>query len=110
MPPTSIHYSQPHQMTSIKQLQIQTFVEKLNAKFEDYEFDVEFGRKNARIIQSPHPGQRSCYCFVRMDDGAILKSASWKAPAKGVRAWINDVLANDLSDVDQYGSWLYRVR
>ena len=95
--------------------QIAAFVDALNAKFgADYTFSVEMGRKNARIVQCPVTpagvvcNSRSVYCFVRIEDGAILKSASWKTPAKGVRAWLSDVLASDLQGVDKYTGWLYR--
>ena len=91
--------------------QIAAFVAALNAAFDDYTFTVEMGRKNARIVQEPVKGAgRSVYCFVRIDDGAILKSASWKAPAKGVRAWLPQVLESGLHGVDQYGGWLYCCR
>ena len=88
------------------------FVAALNAKFgSDYLFQVDMGRKNARVYtvdpRSSYP-QRSAYCFVRIEDGAILKVATWKAPAQGVRAWLSDVLASNLEGVDQYTSWLYR--
>ena len=90
---------------------------KLNERFgNDYSFSVEMGRKNARIVQCPITpagvvcSTRSVYCFVRIEDGAVLKSASWKTPAKGVRAWLNEILASDLAGVDQYTSWLYRNR
>lgn len=90
--------------------QIAAFVDALNAKFgADYTFSVELGRKNARIVQEPVLGAgRSVYCFVRIEDGAILKSASWKTPAKGVRAWLDQILASDLQGVDKYTGWLYR--
>jgi len=89
-------------------------VVRLNDKFgEHYSFSVEYGRKYARIVQADPASsyaQRSVYCFVRIEDGAILKSASWKSPAKGVRAWLDQILASDLAGVDQYTGWLYRGR
>ena len=85
------------------------FIEELNRRFSDYEFSCELGRKNARIVKADR-GQRQVYCFVRIEDGAILKSASWKTPAKGVRAWLSDVLASDLAGVDEFTGWLYRGR
>lgn len=45
------------------------------------------GSKNVRIVATG-PGQRSVFCFVRIADGAILKAAGWKAPAKHVRGSI----------------------
>lgn len=47
-------------------------------------FTIERGKKNIRIVQENGP-HRSCYAFVRISDGAILKSAGWVGPfiAKG---------------------------
>ncbi len=89
---------------------INEFVACLNSKFSDeYKFTVTFGGKNARVIYSPiNTNTRYCYCFVRIADGAVLKSASWKAPAAGVRAWLLDVMATNLQGVDSTGGWLYR--
>lgn len=41
-------------------------------------FYPELGNKYTRIVKAA--GQRSVVCFVRNDDGAILKAASWKSP------------------------------
>ncbi len=94
---------------------IDQFITQLNAKFgADYVFSVEMGRKNARVVRTPVTqgnvvcSFRSAYCFIRLEDGAVLKTNSWKAPAKGVRAWLDQVLANDLKEVDPYTRWLYR--
>ena len=91
------------------------FAVRLTKKFEHvkigdqqyYNFTTENGRKYVRVVVNAH-GQRSVYCFVRIEDGAILKAASWKTPAKGVRAWLDQILASDLDGVDQYTRWLYR--
>ena len=48
---------------------------------------VEKGKKFARIVRNDG-SSRSCHCFVDMLTGDILKTASWKAPAKGVRGSI----------------------
>lgn len=47
----------------------------------NHTISFEIGRKYARLITSTH-GQRSCYGFVDMTNGDLMKSASWKAPAK----------------------------
>jgi hypothetical protein len=66
---------------------------------------VEYGKRYAKVIRNETFGSgRSVYCFIDAD-GSILKSASWKAPAKGVRG---SVLAdNPLTAVTAYGavSW-----
>ncbi len=42
------------------------------------------GRKYIKIVsrESERCSQRSVYCFVRAEDGAILKARDWKRPAK----------------------------
>ena len=67
------------------------------------------GRKNARVYtvdpKSSYPQRCPPSCGLRT---ARFLCATWKAPAQGVRAWLSDVLANNLEGVDQYTSWLYR--
>lgn len=62
----------------------------------------EKGRKNIRVISESY-GQRSVYCFVDIASGDILKSASWKAPAKGARGSIYSS-DNGLSGITVYGA------
>jgi hypothetical protein len=50
---------------------------------------------------------RSCFMFVDKYSGAVYKPASYKAPAKGIRFWINQ-LADNPDLCDPYGSFLYR--
>ena len=50
---------------------------------------------------------RSVFMFIDKETGAIYKPASWKAPAKGIRFYIES-LAENPELVDQYGSFLYR--
>tara|TARA_B100000927_G_scaffold158848_1_gene127965 strand:+ start:463 stop:849 length:387 start_codon:yes stop_codon:yes gene_type:complete len=49
---------------------------------------------------------RSCWMFVDKNDGACYKPASYKAPAKGIRFWI-DQLVDQPEICDPYGSFLY---
>lgn len=60
------------------------------------------GKKYARIITQGR-GSRSVYCFVDLQNGDILKSASWKAPAKGARG---NIFADDegMSRMSAYGA------
>jgi len=91
--------------------QLDAFAALLGEQVRGYAFAVEVGKKNARIVQSPifngvpQGGSRSVYCFVRLEDGAILKAASWSATAKGVRAWLAEVMQNP-SCIGPM--WLYR--
>ena len=101
--------------TTNVQANIDEFVKRLNAKFEGKIFAAMPGRKNARIYtQNVYNGEvregRTAYCFIRLEDGAVLKCDGWKAPAKGVRAWLTEVLAADLQMVDEFTGWLYNAR
>ena len=49
---------------------------------------VDPGRRYARIVRTDNG--RSVHCFVDLTNGDILKSASWKAPAKIARGNILD--------------------
>ena len=51
-------------------------------------FKAEEGPKYIRVVKSD-VGQQSAWCFIRKEDGAILKCAGWKAPAKHARGNIN---------------------
>ena len=55
------------------------------------------GRKYVRLVENG-----SVYCFVRKSDGAILKAATWKAPAKHARGSIYG--ENPLDGVNVYGA------
>lgn len=104
----------------------QEFVDYLNARIartgynerqvlgNKVHFSLMQGPKFARIV-SDGGSQRSSYAFVDAE-GNIYKSAGWKAPAKGVRAIVNDVLRNEIAffnspkgfDAAAYSTiWLY---
>ena len=53
---------------------------------------ADVGRKYARVVKNDQlNGSRSVHTFVNMDNGDILKSGGWKAPApNGVRGNIFD--------------------
>jgi hypothetical protein len=69
---------------------------------------VEPGRRYARIvIQDEHDGvldaySRSVYCFVDMTNGDVLKSESWKKPAKHARG--NIFNENPVKGCGPYGA------
>ena len=50
---------------------------------------------------------RSVFMFIDKETGAVLKPASWKAPAKGIRFYLESLVETP-EVVDQYGSFLYR--
>lgn len=59
------------------------------------------GRRYVRIVRNER-GSRSVYCFVDKTNGDILKSATWKAPAKIARGSIYD--ADPTKAVTVYGA------
>jgi hypothetical protein len=83
-------------------------IAKLKQGICDYEFYPETGRKYHKIIMNA-AGQRSCHAFVDKKTGSLLKSASWKAPAKGER--FNLLLIKDrewlLENATWSGQYLY---
>ena len=74
-------------------------------------FEYEVGRKYIKVWSYlVNDGEklrgRSCFLFVEKETGAVYKPASYKAPAKGIRFYINQ-LADNPDIVDPYGSFLY---
>jgi hypothetical protein len=79
--------------------------------FHEY-LTMEVGRKYIKVWQSKcYDGVvregRSCFMFVDKETGACYKPASHKAPAKGIRFFIESLVETP-EVVDQYGSFLYR--
>ena len=122
---TSLVLQKPHTMTTIANkstFQTECLLEILNDRFKVNsiesnnsvytQWEMEVGRKYIKVIsylvsEGERLNGRSCVMFVDKNDGAVYKSASWKAPAKGIRFSISGLL--DHPDIcDQYGSFLYK--
>ena len=73
-----------------------------------YEFYPETGRKYHKIIMVAN-GSRSVHAFVDKKTGQVYKSASWKAPAKGVRYDLRLISDREwlLENADWAGGYLY---
>ena len=73
-----------------------------------YEFYPETGRKYHKIIMVAN-GSRSVHAFIDKKTGEVYKSASWKAPAKGVRYDLRIIEQREwlLENADWAGSYLY---
>ena len=75
-------------------------------------FEYEVGRKYIKVwdylvSDGERLRGRSCYMFVEKETGAVYKPASYKAPAKGIRFYIEQLVDNP--DIcDPYGSFLYK--
>ncbi len=87
----------------------QECIKKLKEGICDYDFYPETGRKYHKIIMNAN-GQKSVHAFVDKKTGSLLKSASWKAPAKGER--FNLLLIKDrewlLENADWTSGYLYK--
>ena len=75
----------------------------------EYKFYPEEGRKYFKIIMDAH-GSRSVHAFVDKKTGEVYKSASFKAPAKGVRFDLRLIEQREwvLENCDWAGGYLYK--
>lgn len=73
-----------------------------------YEFVIESGKRYHKVVMVAH-GSRSVHCFVDKVTGDVYKSASWKAPAKGVRYSLLDAASREkcYATCDWSGGYLY---
>ena len=78
-----------------------------------YKFVIESGRKYHKIIMEVpnhnRPASRSVHAFVDKKTGEVYKSASFKAPAKGVRYDLRLIEQREwlLENADWAGGYLY---
>jgi len=74
----------------------------------DYKFYIESGRKYHKLIMDAN-GSRSVHAFIDRKSGEVYKSASWKAPAKGVRYDLRIISQREwlLENADWAGGYLY---
>jgi hypothetical protein len=86
----------------------QECIEKLKQGTCDYDFYPETGRKYHKIIMNAN-GSRSVHAFVDRKTGEVYKSASWKAPAKGVRYDLRIIEQREwlLENADWASAYLY---
>ena len=74
-------------------------------------FEYEVGKKYIKVwsylvSDGERLNGRSCYMFVDKNTGDVYKPASYKAPAKGIRFAIEQLVGNpDICDA--FGSFLY---
>ena len=76
-----------------------------------YQLEIDGGRKYIKVWSYLVSGGertrgRSIYMFIDKETGACYKPASIKAPAKGIRYYL-DALLERPETCDQYGSFLY---
>ena len=73
------------------------------------DYVIETGKKYHKVILVDGGGSRSVHCFIDKNTGSVLKSASWKAPAKGVRFDLRLIKDREwlLENADWSGGYLY---
>ena len=74
------------------------------------QFIYTLGKKYAKIIHVTSDGNnRSSHAFVDLKTGDVYKSASWNAPAKGIRYNLmnDDSCKECFKNADWAGSYLY---
>ena len=92
---------------------VEDFKRRNNARLDGYKFYIESGRKYHKIIMEvPNNNRapsRSVHAFVDRKSGEVYKSASWKAPAKGVRYDLRIISQREwlLENADWAGGYLY---
>ena len=86
----------------------QACIDDLKSGKCDYNFYPETGRKYHKIIMDAN-GSRSVHAFVDKKTGEVYKSASFKAPAKGVRYDLRIISQREwlLENADWAGAYLY---
>ena len=86
----------------------QAQIAKLKQGICDYDFFPETGRKYHKIVMNA-AGSNSVHAFVDKKTGQVYKSASWKAPAKGVRYDLRIIEQREwlLENADWAGGYLY---
>ena len=87
----------------------QACIDELKSGKCDYNFYPETGRKYHKIIMDAN-GSRSVHAFVDKKTGEVYKSASFKAPAKGVRYDLRLIEQREwlLEHADWAGGYLYK--
>ena len=75
------------------------------------DYQIESGKKYHKIVFVDGGGQRSAHAFVDKKTGEVYKSASWKAPAKGVRYDLRLIKDREylLENADWSGGYLYAI-
>jgi hypothetical protein len=84
-------------------------IDELKAGDCSIDYQVETGKKYHKVIFIDGGGSRSVHAFIDKQTGEVYKSASWKAPAKGVRYDLRLIADREylLQNADWSGGYLY---
>ena len=84
-------------------------VDELKSGILPIDYVIESGKKYYKVIFIDGSGSRSVHAFIDKQTGEVYKSASWKAPAKGVRFDLRLIEDREylLQNADWAGGYLY---
>jgi hypothetical protein len=105
-----IQYSiRSHQRSTDNVEYHQRRIDELKQGICPIDYVIETGKKYHKLIMIDGGGSRSVHAFIDKQTGQVYKSASWKAPAKGVRYdLMNEQSREDvLQNCDWSGGYLY---
>jgi hypothetical protein len=85
-------------------------IDELKSGKSDIDYVIETGKKYHKVIMIDGGSSRSVHCFIDKNTGSVLKSASWKAPAKGVRYDLRLIKDREwlFENADWSGGYLYK--
>jgi len=85
-------------------------IDRLKNGDSPIDYVVETGKKYHKVVMIDGGRSRSVHCFVDKNTGSVLKSASWKAPAKGERYNLLIIKEREwlFENADWSGGYLYR--
>ena len=94
---------------SVQSLYHQRKIEELKSGKCDIDYVIESGKKYHKVIFVDGGGSRSSHCFIDIKTGEVYKSATWKAPAQGVRYDLRLIADREylLENADWSGGYLY---
>lgn len=84
-------------------------IDELKSGKSDIDYVIETGKKYHKVIMVSSGNSRSVHCFIDKNTGSVLKSASWKAPAKGERYNLLIIKEREwlFENADWSGGYLY---
>jgi hypothetical protein len=94
---------------SVQSQHHQQKIDELKNGISPIDYVIESGKKYHKVVFVDGGGGRSVHCFVDKQTGEVYKSASWKAPAKGVRYDLRLIKDREyvLENCDWAGGYLY---
>jgi len=94
---------------SVQSQHHQRKIDELKQGISPINYVIETGKKYHKVIMIDGGGSRSVHAFIDKQTGEIYKSASWKAPAKGVRYDLRLIADREylLENADWSGGYLY---